>query len=82
MANSSVRPSATSAFMLAQNAWRVSTSIAVVGSSSTIRSLSPTIASANRTRWVWPPDSLSTRWSAKLVMPARFSVWSTGSGRG
>jgi hypothetical protein len=53
-------PSATSAFMVAQKAWRLSTSIAVVGSSSTIRSLSPTIASANLTCCAWPPDSRST----------------------
>ena len=40
------------------------------------------MASANRTRWVWPPDSLSTRWLANSAMPARRSVCSTGSGRG
>ena len=40
------------------------------------------MASANRTRWVWPPDSRSTRWSANWAMPARLSVVSTGSGFG
>src|ERR1700722_17563041 len=68
--------------MFDQNSRLVSTSIAVVGSSSTISSHSPAIASANLTRWVWPPDSLSTRWSANLSIPACFSVASTGSGRG
>ena len=82
MANSSVRPSATSSFIDAQNRCLVSTSIAVVGSSSTIRSLSPAIASANRTRCVWPPDSRSTRWSATDSMPARRSVVLTGTGLG
>ena len=57
MANSSVRPSATSSFMLLQNSLRVSTSMAVVGSSSTISSDWPQMASAKRTRWVWPPDN-------------------------
>ena len=68
--------------MLSQNSRRVSTSMAVVGSSSTISSDWPQMASANRTRWVWPPDSRSTRWSANWAMPARFSVVSTGSGLG
>ena len=68
--------------MDAQNRCLVSTSIAVVGSSSTIRSLSPTIASANRTRCVCPPDSRSTRWLAMESMPAWRSVVLTGTGRG
>ena len=68
--------------MLAQNSRRVSTSIAVVGSSSTISSAWPQMARANRTRCVWPPDSRSTRWSANWAMPARLSVVATGSGFG
>src|SRR3984885_5955665 len=68
--------------MLPQNIRRVSTSMAVVGSSSTISSDLPQMARANRTRWVWPPDSRSTRWSANFSTPARLSVTSTGSGLG
>ena len=82
MANRSVRPAATSSFMLDQNSRRVSTSMAAVGSSSTISSDLPQMASANRTRWVWPPDSRSTRWSANWAMPARLSVVLIGSGLG
>ena len=82
MANSSVRPAATSSLMLFQNSRLVSTSIAAVGSSSTISSDLPQMASANLTRWVWPPDSRSTRWSANFSMPARWSVVSIGSGFG
>ncbi len=43
----------------------------VVGSSSTIRSLSPAVARAKRTRWAWPPESLLTLRSAICAMPAR-----------
>jgi hypothetical protein len=68
--------------MLFQNSRRVSTSMAAVGSSSTISSDLPQMASANRTRWVWPPDRRSTRWSANWAMPARLSVAATGSGFG
>ena len=68
--------------MLFQNSRRVSTSMAAVGSSSTISSDLPQMASANRTRWVWPPDRRSTRWSANWAMPARLSVVATGSGFG
>jgi hypothetical protein len=68
--------------MLFQNSRRVSTSIAAVGSSSTMSSDLPQMARANRTRWVWPPDSRSTRWSANWAMPARWSVVATGSGSG
>ena len=75
-------PSATSSFICDQNRRLVSTSIAVVGSSSTIRSHSPAIASENLTRCVCPPDSRSTRWSAMSAMPARLRVVSTGTGRG
>ena len=45
--------------MSAQNARRVSTSIATVGSSRNRSSGSPAIARANRTRWASPPDRAS-----------------------
>ena len=81
MANRTVRPPATCRIE-AQNGRRVSTSIAAVGSSSTSSSGSATSDSANRTRWVWPPDSLVVRRSASSVRSARSSTSSTGIGAG
>ncbi len=75
-------PRSASAFIACQKICRFSTSMPVVGSSSTIRSLSPAIAMAKRTRWVCPPDSLSAFWSANSSMFARLSSSSTGVGLG
>ena len=41
-----------------------------------------TIASANRTRWVWPPESLCVRWPAIAVSPVTSSASSTSIGSG
>ena len=54
----------------------------VVGSSSTIRSLSPRWRSRTATRWVWPPESLSTGVRPGRRCRSRASPSSTGSGRG
>ena len=68
--------------MSSQNARRLSTSIATVGSSRNTRSGSPAIAIANRTRCVSPPDSVSTRRPARVTRPARPSTASRASGAG
>ena len=82
MANRIVLPRSAWAFMDCQKICRFSTSMPVVGSSSTISSLSPAIAMAKRTRWVWPPESLSALRSARSSMFARRSSSSTGTGLG
>src|SRR5262249_1483954 len=82
VAKSTVRPRAASSRIVVQNAWRDSTSIATVGSSSTSSLGSLTSASAKRTRWVSPPESLFVRRSAMSPIPATSSTSSTASGRG
>ena len=51
-----------------------------VGSSSTMRSGSGTTASANSTRWRWPPESVLTMRPARSAMPASSSARATVSG--
>ncbi len=80
--NRTVLPRRANDRMESQNARRALTSRAAVGSSSTTSSGSPASATAKRTRWVWPPESLSTRRSAYAVIPARASASATGRGLG
>ncbi len=68
--------------MVAQKSRRASTSMATVGSSSTNRSGLLTMATAKRTRWVCPPESLFVLRSASSVMPASSSTSATGIGLG
>ena len=82
MANSTVLPRAANARIVDQKPWRLSTSRATVGSSSTSRSGSGTSARAKRTFCVSPPDSLLVRRSARSARPASCSVSSTSSGVG
>ena len=82
MANSTVLPLAATSRMVVQNWCRPSTSIATVGSSSTSRSELETSATANRARWVWPPDSLLVRRSAKSPIPVSSITSSTASAFG
>ncbi len=68
--------------MAVQNAWRASTSIATVGSSSTSSCGSLSSATAKRTRWVSPPESFCVRRSAKPSAPVSSRTSSTGIGEG
>ena len=68
--------------MSSQNARRLSTSIATVGSSRNTRSGSPAIANANRTRWASPPDSVSARRFTRSARPARSRIAARGDGLG
>jgi hypothetical protein len=54
--------------------------MAAVGSSSTSRSGSLTSATANRTRCIWPPDSLLHRRFASSSTPERRNASATGIG--
>ena len=82
MANRTVRPSAANRRMSSQNARRLSTSIATVGSSRNTRSGSPAIANANRTRCASPPDRVSARRFTRSVRPARSRIAARGDGLG
>ena len=78
MANSTVRPFSASARIADQNDRRPSTSMPVVGSSSSRSAGSDSSAIANRSRCCSPPEHLPTLRSASPVMPACARTSSTG----
>ena len=82
MAKRTVLPPAAKVRIAVQKPWRLSTSIATVGSSSTSRSGLLTSATAKRTRWVWPPESFCVRRPAMSWMPVSSSTSSTGERMG
>ena len=82
MANRTVRPRDVHSRIAAQKARRAATSIATVGSSSTSSWGLPAMARANRTRWVWPPESRSARDGAMSPTCASSRTSAVGSGCG
>ena len=78
MANSTARPCWASSRIALQNERRPSTSIPVVGSSSSSSAGSDSSAIANRSRCCSPPEHLATLRPAISVMPALSSTASTG----
>ena len=78
MAKSTERPCCASSRMAVQNERRPSTSMPVVGSSSSSRAGSESRAIANRSRCCSPPEHLATLRFAICAMPALSSTASTG----
>ena len=78
MAKSTERPCCASSRIAVQNERRPSTSIPVVGSSSSSRAGSDSRAIANRSRCCSPPEHLATLRFAISEMPALSSTASTG----